>query len=1178
MKKIMLFILIGILLISLASAADWDNLKIYNEDENKYTLYNWNIIGLIFDIKLAEYELDYNTDQCLFNCHATGTAKLYQEEKLFDNLIFENKQGEEINIENYQIFIWKNITFSKMVTDYKEICEEVITENGTALSCENVKSGEHIEEVTEERLEEYNSEILEVGEYKWRIEGNKKKHQTVDWIVTAFGKKFTRWAWWDSDWSNCKNISINTEVVLDNAIIIANLTELTFDSTNEVRIVNTYCGNDGTEVKSSVLQNGSDWAYTTFLANLTGAANYSIYYNNFGAGARSDELNDDFCEFGLDGRGRNNYCGWTNVTNANYSIQNGVINISHAGLYSPTNVGLKSILIGYFRTTDVVYSNVGMGLTNGTGTSYILEGETAIASLPDARSSGVAEIAIVGTSGFEEVKSSTGLTDGFNRPVVHWIEVNETGGTTTNSKLYNSDALVWNFSASTTVSSAEELMHLYLGGHSGQTYSVDHWYVDYIRAYDVESRYVFEGNYSITIGNEEVTGISVTLNVPSNNTIFGVNEIKTNCSVIVFSGTLKNLSLYIDGSLNISDDVTGSYNESIKTLSYSDGSHEWTCSATDTSDSLFWADTNRTFSVDTTAPIGNITYPIDEVDYHIIANNLTINWSVSDTNLDSCWGSFDGGANNISLTCADNNLSINITSINNDTFTFYANDSFGNVGNITRTWIYKIFEFQQTFSPTTIIGSTETFVNNIFLGSGETITGIVFDYNGTEKSATSVSVGGSEYNFTSTFIIPSVPSITNMSTFWKVDLISGQINTTPKNQTVNVISVDNCSTYTNVIFNYTLIDEGNQSRLANNSKLELDITMFDESKTILLLNFSEEYDNINPALVCLSINLTNETVYAVDSTVKYRADNYSIEYYNIQNFLMRNSTIPQTINLFDLWLNDATEFQITFKDSNFVVVENALIQINRQYLSEGLFKTVEIPKTDSNGQTVAHLVEKDAVYNILVLKEREVLGTFNNIIAFCEDILIGSCFITLNALTVGEVSFDYDEDVGLFFDFDYNETSRNLQFDFTTNDGSVKNVTLSALKMDQLGNTSVCDGFLISASGSIFCPVPISVGNESIIVSIFVDGELKITNYISAGTEFDIGDAGYFLMFFLVLSLALMMTQSKTGVIVGVILGFISGVLLSFIKGGLMGIGSSVIWLIIMGVILIYKLNSQGQT
>ncbi len=670
---------------------------------------------------------------------------------------------------------------------------------------------------------------------------------------------------------------------------------------------------------------------------------------------------------------------------------------------------------------------------------------------------------------------------------------------------------------------------------------------------------------------------SINIVSPSNNTNWSNVNLDINYTAFAEAG-LSNC-WYSNDSYSANTTLTNC-GTNITDVIWTESQHNVTIWANDTASNEGFS--RVSFAIDTTDPEVNITYPFDPINYTITGNNLTINWTVSDTNLESCWGSFDGGTNNVSLTCGDLNITRNITSFTNDTFTIWANDSVGNVGVSSRTWIYKIFEVEQVFSSKTLVGSIETFIMNMSLGSGETITEVNFDYNGTEHSATAISLGGSEYNLSSTFIIPTVDAIVNMSFFWRIDLASEQINTTAKNQTLNNIDIDDCSIFSTLIFNYTLIDEETQNKITNTTingtSIEVDLAIFDETKTTLFLNFSQEFNDINPVQICLNVNITESTIYAVDSTVKYEAVNYSIEYYNIQKFLMRNSTIPQRINLFDLKLADATEFQITFKDSDFVVVEDALVQINRQYIPEGLFKTVEIPKTDSNGQTVAHLVEKNVVYNMIVLKGGSILGTFNNVIAFCEDIVIGSCFISLNALTIGEPSFEYDEDVGLFFDFDYNESTRDLQFDFSTTDGSTKNVTLLGVKIDQLGNTSVCNSFLVSSSGTITCAVPISVGNETIIVSIFVDGDLKIQNYISAGRAFDIGDAGYFLMFFLVLSLALMMTQSKTAVIIGVILGFIASSLFSFVGGGILAIGSSVIWLIIMGIILIYKLNKQKQT
>ncbi|KKM60637.1 hypothetical protein LCGC14_1539830, partial [marine sediment metagenome] len=465
-----------------------------------------------------------------------------------------------------------------------------------------------------------------------------------------------------------------------------------------------------------------------------------------------------------------------------------------------------------------------------------------------------------------------------------------------------------------------------------------------------------------------------------------VNDFNSSLSSITFNGSasddtnLINVSLYINSTLNEtnSSGFNNSFYIFIKNLS--DGDHNWTYQVCDNTGDCIFA-TTRNISIDTSSPVINITSPTAFVDYQIANTNLSLNWTVADTNLDACFYDYNG--TNISVTCSDNQTNLSIINNTNSNLTFYANDTFGNLANVSREWIFRVFENSQTFSSSTTEGSTETFVNNIFLGSGETITSVILNYNGTSRSASSLSLGGNEYDFSSTFIIPSFVVATNVTFFWEIILVSGQINSSSKNQTVSSISVDNCSVFTTLIFNYTTIDEESQQRLKNETTTELDIEIFDSSKTISILNFSQEYINTNPALVCLSIDLSNNTVYAVDSIAKYKAGNvsinqsinYSTEYYNIQNFSLRNSSVPQNINLFDLLFLDATEFQITFKDSNFVKRENVLIQINRQYVSEGLFKTVEIPKTDSNGQTVAHLVEKDIVYNIVVLKDGVVLGT-----------------------------------------------------------------------------------------------------------------------------------------------------------------------------------------------------------
>jgi len=75
---------------SFASAWDWDNVKECEKGEleyGRYTIYNAFNFPLIGS-KLAEYTLTDNTDQCLTNCYAEGTAKLYDSDQLFSDLNF----------------------------------------------------------------------------------------------------------------------------------------------------------------------------------------------------------------------------------------------------------------------------------------------------------------------------------------------------------------------------------------------------------------------------------------------------------------------------------------------------------------------------------------------------------------------------------------------------------------------------------------------------------------------------------------------------------------------------------------------------------------------------------------------------------------------------------------------------------------------------------------------------------------------------------------------------------------------------------------------------------------------------------------------------------------------------------------------------------------------------------
>lgn len=100
---------------------------------------------------------------------------------------------------------------------------------------------------------------------------------------------------------------------------------------------------------------------------------------------------------------------------------------------------------------------------------------------------------------------------------------------------------------------------------------------------------------------------------------------------------------------------------------------------------LFFIDTTRAATAaytqiinvtDNTTPVVNITEPLDG--YNSLARNVSINFTATDTALQSCWYVIDNNITNVSISC---NLNFSIFFESGDRiFTIYANDTSNNRG------------------------------------------------------------------------------------------------------------------------------------------------------------------------------------------------------------------------------------------------------------------------------------------------------------------------------------------------------------------------------------------------------------------------------------------------------------------------------------------------------------------
>ncbi len=671
--------------------------------------------------------------------------------------------------------------------------------------------------------------------------------------------------------------------------------------------------------------------------------------------------------------------------------------------------------------------------------------------------------------------------------------------------------------------------------------------------------------------------LRVNLNLPINFLNTSDSNIEFNCSATA-GNNLQNISLIIDGIINETKiSGTSLFIELNKTVQISEGDHAWDCRASDTLvPSNQGISNTRNFTIDSTKPDINITHPPDILDYHLKSTNLTFNWTIVEPNLESCLLEYEGI--NISVGCLDNNASINITNFVNKSITFCANDTTGNSNCTTKSWDYYVFEHNQTFSNQTTEGNSETFI--AILQNSVLITQSDLFYNGTNNVGENFAIEIFSALRKQNLIIPGVTADIKVPFYWQITFSDGnKVNMSSQNQTIFNLNLDNCTTNTNVIMNFTVIDEELQTILDNNAIIETSLNIFSKDRSELIVSFAD-LKNTNQTKICLNRDLQNSTIYSLDSIVRYEHPLYANEYYNIVNFSLTINTSIQDILLFDLNITDSTEFQLTFDGTDFLPVENALVFVDRQYISENVFKTVEIPKTDSNGQTILHLVRNDVIYNMVVSKDGVVLGNFQNIRAFCEDFTIGRCTLSLNALSNASAIFDYGAAIGITATSPptFNETSNSVSFSFISNDGSVKNIFMNVTRKDVFGNTSLCSNSIQTSSGTVTCVITEELVDTSIFTTITIDGETWILDESVAVDTSGYGSMGYFVWFILTLVMVLALSESKNGIMMALMISYMGAIALGIALGGITGIGSSGIWMILITLVGIWQINRNRKS
>lgn len=485
-----------------------------------------------------------------------------------------------------------------------------------------------------------------------------------------------------------------------------------------------------------------------------------------------------------------------------------------------------------------------------------------------------------------------------------------------------------------------------------------------------------------------------------------------------------------------------------------------------------------------------------------------------------------------------------------------------------------------SYRQNTTNGATEYFEINITAFGTYTIDSAILTYNNTVYSGTITNIAGQKYKISRVVNLPLVNSNVNNTFYWNITLSdSSMYRSSNINQSVYVLSIDDCSVNTFLLFNMTMYDEGSQSILdasADNTSIKTSFEIYNSDKSTKLLNYSNSFQYINSAVVCLSSNISSSSNYLLDGLIEYSSNGRFKEFYNLKNYNLTLSTTNNLIKLYDLNDTIGQEFKITYKDSNFVPVSDALINIQRKYVDEGVFKTIEIPITSAEGYAIGHLVPFDVVYNIIIIKNSVVLSTFNNVVADCQNPLLSTCEINLNSFSSSNLPSDFTNYNDISFTMTYNNTIREIKSIFVIPSGVLKTVDLNVTLFDVLGNTTVCSDSLYSSGGQVDCISPLGFGNTTILASLYKDGVKVAQSIISISQKpSDLyGKSIMFIALFAFLILIGIGAMSDSPMTMGIILivGSIVMVSLNIIYSpSFVGAGATILWFIIAVVLLLVK-------
>jgi hypothetical protein len=380
-------------------------------------------------------------------------------------------------------------------------------------------------------------------------------------------------------------------------------------------------------------------------------------------------------------------------------------------------------------------------------------------------------------------------------------------------------------------------------------------------------------------------------------------------------------------------------------------------------------------------------------------------------------------------------------------------------------------------------GETTQFQLDINKNAGTIIAlGAEFFYNNTNRSNNiSATVGSTSNQYAVNVKVPAVTSDTNIDYFWKVHVQAKEKNYTFFQNGQQITSFwlfDNCTSALTPTATLRIFNENNPtSPLVAN--VETNIQYWVGSP----LNYKDYLANLNGSSTYNLCLLPNGQNISANVYLKYTTIGGFTHRYILKNYSFSN--ITQNLDMYN-WdtTTGASNLKITVRDpATFNVLPNVVAKLQRLYVSENVWRTVQMDSTGDLGLLFYNVIEETTDYRLIFSNyDNQILKTSDNLKFIC-DANICDITYTLDRLSTETTSPDLNVNIS------YNNATKTISAFFDDPLGLTSNVRLYVTKETGAGSTELCNTNVSASTGTLQC----FIGTQT--------GQLHIKIYSSASPE-----------------------------------------------------------------------------